>query len=87
MLYNALCHAGVNCNLVCCAVLWYNRMYILHMHCRRRPMSGTANPRGGKDPYISPEGHTICDIRFYEGLKLFGEDAAVSWCIISTDEP
>jgi hypothetical protein len=41
-------------------------------------MSGTANPRGGKEPYISVEGHTICDIRFYEGLKLFGEDAAVS---------
>lgn len=43
---------------------------------RRRPSSGTANPRGGKDPYISPDGHNICDIRFYEGLKLFGEDAA-----------
>jgi ribose 5-phosphate isomerase A len=46
--------------------------------CRRRPSSGTANPRGGKDPYISPDGHNICDIRFYEGLKLFGEDAPVS---------
>lgn len=34
----------------------------------RRPTSGTANPRGGKDPYISPDGHNICDIRFYEGL-------------------
>jgi hypothetical protein len=52
---------------------------LVRLHCcRRRPTSGTANPRGGKDPYISPDGHNICDIRFYEGLKLFGEDAPVS---------
>jgi ribose 5-phosphate isomerase A len=39
-------------------------------------MSGTSsNPRGGDNPYVSPEGHTIVDIRFYEGLKLYGEDA------------
>lgn len=50
----------------------------LLMRCRRRPTSGTANPRGGKDPYVSPDGHNICDARFYEGLKLFGEDAPVS---------
>jgi hypothetical protein len=45
--------------------------------CRRRPTSGSANPRGGQAPYISPDGHNICDIRFYEGLKLFGEDEPV----------
>lgn len=35
---------------------------------------GTSNPRGGDNPYVSPEGHNIVDIRFYEGFKLFGED-------------
>lgn len=45
---------------------------------RRRPTTGNANPRGGKDPYVSPDGHNICDVRFYEQLKLFGEDAPVS---------
>lgn len=41
----------------------------------RRPMFGTANPRGGDNPYVSPDGHNIVDIRFYETLKLLGEDA------------
>eukprot|EP00775_Hariotina_reticulata_P012939 gene12939-13067_t len=41
----------------------------------RRPAAGVANPRGGETPYVSPEGHTIVDVRFYEGMKLFGEDA------------
>jgi ribose 5-phosphate isomerase A len=38
-------------------------------------MAGSANPRGGEDPLVTPEGYTIIDIRFYEGLKLYGEDA------------
>ncbi|KAF6254707.1 ribose-5 phosphate isomerase-related protein [Scenedesmus sp. NREL 46B-D3] len=41
----------------------------------RRPASGVANPRGGDNPYMSPDGHNIVDVRFYEGMKLFGEDA------------
>jgi ribose 5-phosphate isomerase A len=41
-------------------------------------MSGTANPRGGEDPLVTEEGYTIIDVRFYEGLKLFGEDAEYS---------
>jgi hypothetical protein len=36
-----------------------------------------ANPRGGENPYLSPDGHNIVDVRFYEGMKLFGEDAQV----------
>eukprot|EP01025_Chloroclados_australasicus_P040765 TRINITY_DN4274_c1_g1_i2.p1 TRINITY_DN4274_c1_g1~~TRINITY_DN4274_c1_g1_i2.p1 ORF type:complete len:315 (-),score=45.09 TRINITY_DN4274_c1_g1_i2:263-1162(-) len=42
----------------------------------RRAFSGTSNPRGGDNPYISPEGHNILDIRFYDGYKLLGEPAA-----------
>jgi ribose 5-phosphate isomerase A len=38
-------------------------------------MSGTANPRGGEEPLVTEEGYTIIDVRFYEGLKLYGEDA------------
>jgi hypothetical protein len=57
--------------------------------CRRRPTAGVANPRGGDRPYLSPEGCHVVDVRFYEGLKLFGEDAEVSaawiwsdcWCL------
>ncbi|WIA32116.1 hypothetical protein OEZ86_002967 [Tetradesmus obliquus] len=41
----------------------------------RRPASGVANPRGGENPYMSPDGCNIVDVRFYEGMKLFGEDA------------
>ncbi|KAI8473591.1 MAG: ribose-5 phosphate isomerase-related protein [Monoraphidium minutum] len=42
----------------------------------RRPSEGASNPRGGDNPYVSEDGqHTIVDVRFYEGLKLFGEDA------------
>ncbi|PNW80367.1 hypothetical protein CHLRE_07g314600v5 [Chlamydomonas reinhardtii] len=41
----------------------------------RRSASGQPeNPRGGDMPYVSPDGNTIVDVRFYEGLKLFGED-------------
>ncbi|GLC33045.1 hypothetical protein PLESTB_000376900 [Pleodorina starrii] len=41
----------------------------------RRSFSGQSeNPRGGDHPYISPQGHTIVDVRFYEGLKLYGEE-------------
>ncbi|GLI65575.1 hypothetical protein VaNZ11_009147 [Volvox africanus] len=41
----------------------------------RRSSSGQPeNPRGGDHPYISLQGHTIVDVRFYEGLKLYGED-------------
>jgi ribose 5-phosphate isomerase A len=36
-----------------------------------------ANPRGGDNPYVIPDGHNIVDVRFYEGMKLFGEDAKV----------
>lgn len=40
----------------------------------RRSESDRANPRGGDDPYISPEGHNIIDIRFMDRLLLFGEE-------------
>ncbi|CAD7699167.1 unnamed protein product [Ostreobium quekettii] len=40
----------------------------------RRPTEGTANPRGGNNPYLSPEGHNIIDIRFDGTLKLYGEE-------------
>ncbi|GAX75501.1 hypothetical protein CEUSTIGMA_g2944.t1 [Chlamydomonas eustigma] len=40
----------------------------------RRPMAGTANPRGGDNPYVSPEGHNIVDVRFEGSFKLFGEE-------------
>ncbi|KAF8071139.1 RPI4 [Scenedesmus sp. PABB004] len=42
----------------------------------RRPASGVANPRGGDNPYVSPEGHHIVDVRFYEGMRLLGEEAS-----------
>ena len=32
--------------------------------CRRRPAEGTANPRGGDNPYVSPEGYNIIDVKF-----------------------
>lgn len=41
----------------------------------RRSNEEGAGPRGGDNPYVSAEGHALIDIRFYEGLKLFGEDA------------
>ncbi|EFN51133.1 hypothetical protein CHLNCDRAFT_141332 [Chlorella variabilis] len=41
----------------------------------RRSNEEGAGPRGGDQPYVSAEGHALIDIRFYEGLKLFGEDA------------
>jgi ribose 5-phosphate isomerase A len=39
-------------------------------------MSGTANPRGGDNPYMSPEGHYIVDVKFEGSFKLFGEEQA-----------
>ncbi|KAG2490235.1 hypothetical protein HYH03_011359 [Edaphochlamys debaryana] len=41
---------------------------------RRSATGQQDNPRGGDNPYVSPQGHAIVDVRFYEGLKLFGED-------------
>ncbi|PSC69203.1 putative ribose-5-phosphate isomerase chloroplastic isoform B [Micractinium conductrix] len=41
----------------------------------RRSTEEGVGPRGGDAPYVSPEGHALIDIRFYEGLKLLGEDA------------
>ena len=36
-----------------------------YMHgCRRRPTSGTADPRGGTHPYVSSSGEAIVDIKF-----------------------
>ena len=34
--------------------------------CRRRSLVPDANPRGGKQPYESAEGHNILDMRFCE---------------------
>ena len=47
---------------------------------RRRPVQGPANARGGDNPYVSPEGHNIVDIKFEEGgsFKLFGEEQPYS---------
>lgn len=41
----------------------------------RRPQDPreSANPRGGRAPLVQPDGSTLVDIRFYEGLCLFGE--------------
>ena len=68
----------------------------------RRPAQGTANPLGGRNPYISPEGHTIVDIRFLNAftqeIGVFPDpvatmaqwiqetDGVVSCVIISTSE-
>lgn len=46
----------------------------------RRAANGEeiANARGGDQPYVSPEGHTILDVKFSsdgQGLVLFGEPA------------
>jgi ribose 5-phosphate isomerase A len=44
----------------------------------RRPQDPqeSANPRGGRSPLIQPDGTTIVDARFYEGLVLFGDASA-----------
>lgn len=41
----------------------------------RRPQDPreSANPRGGRAPLVQPDGSTLVDVRFYEGLCLFGE--------------
>ena len=47
---------------------------------RRRPIEGPANARGGDNPYVSPEGHNIIDIKFEDGgnFKLYGEEQPYS---------
>lgn len=41
---------------------------------RSSDVGGLSSPRGGQNPYISCEGHTIIDIRFYEqGFSLDGD--------------
>ena len=37
-------------------------------------MSGSANARGGDNPYVSPEGYNIVDVRFEGNFVLYGED-------------
>ena len=44
----------------------------------RRPMSGIADPMGGDFPHISPEGHTIVDLVFEDGLRIAGERASAA---------
>ncbi|KAI3431827.1 hypothetical protein D9Q98_010580 [Chlorella vulgaris] len=44
----------------------------------RRSTEEGAGPRGGDSPYVSAEGHALIDIKFYEGLKMTGEDADYS---------
>lgn len=41
---------------------------------RRGSFGLTDDPKGGDVPYASPDGHAIVDVRFYETLKLYGED-------------
>jgi len=41
---------------------------------RRRSTHEGAGPRGDL-PVVTSDGHMILDIQFYEGIKLFGEDA------------
>lgn len=43
--------------------------------CRRRPTSGTANPRGGSDPYLSSNNEHILDIKFESVLRLDGKES------------
>ncbi|GAB4823667.1 hypothetical protein N2152v2_010713 [Parachlorella kessleri] len=49
-------------------------IFIVDAEIWRRSLLNNADPRGGDRPYVSPEGHNILDIKFYEGLKLLGED-------------
>ena len=42
---------------------------------RRRPTSGTANPRGGSDPYLSSSNEHILDIKFESSLRLDGRES------------
>lgn len=56
------------------AEIWYVLQVwalITAHRCRMRPSepSPTAGPRGGSRPYVSPEGHSIVDIRFCTGLR------------------
>lgn len=43
---------------------------------RRASTGDPETPRGGDHPFVSSQGHTIVDVRFYECLKLFGEDVS-----------
>lgn len=85
--------ASVSLSVRCCcrnpgaptqaiAVAMMSLPWLLLLLARRRPASGVANPRGGDNPYRSPDGHNIVDVRFYEGMKLFGEDAPVSCSVV-----
>lgn len=42
----------------------------------RRSLDQDPNPRGGSNPYLTPEGHHIIDIKYEDGgsFKLFGEE-------------
>ena len=42
---------------------------------RRRSSNYEADPRGGNNPVVTSDGHMVLDIQFYDGLKLFSEDA------------
>lgn len=52
----------------------------------RRPQDPreSANPRGGRAPLVQPDGTTLVDVRFYEGLCLFG-DAEVDYARIQEE--
>ena len=47
---------------------------IVTMH-RRRPTSGTANPMGGSNPYLSSNNEHILDIKFESSLRLDGKES------------
>jgi hypothetical protein len=44
----------------------------------RRPSSGAADPSGGDFPYLSPEGYTLLDLIFEEGLRIAGVAASAA---------
>ena len=44
---------------------------------RRRSTKVEADPRGGGAPVLTPDGHMVIDVQFYDGLALFGERVSV----------
>ena len=50
-------------------------MFLGDAEVRRRSVKPEAGPRGGDAPVITGEGNFLLDVQFYDGLKLFGEDA------------
>lgn len=46
----------------------------------RRSVAGydPTDPRAITSPYLSSQGHNVLDVKFYGGMKLFGEDASYS---------